>query len=390
MELCSREFNRVYFETSMPAAVGDYLPRDGCNSVACPADTMSNEGIFPCTPCTGGRYTPYVGSVGGHCVSVHEKGILDTLYDDTAGHHWNDGAARWGNPNVPVCLYEGVDCNDSGHVVNITLRGMGLKGTIPGKLGRLEHLRRLILSDNQLYGLVPSDLRYPPLEELDLTGNQLQGPLPPLLCTMSGVNGNGVNGEFSCDMIVCPEGTFHWGGHTPTYQSSCIPCPGNKDLLGQTTCHVGATDLVSTVGAMSNEVNWSIVFGSLFGFGFMIVIAIFYVKRRVEQQVDGSSRSHGGGGGGDGLYNANGSDAFSAMDQEELTLMTYHRHSGGHTGLAPPEAGDPIQILPPSSGGGDVVAPPTGGESAIRQRRSPGPDDDPETQDLWLDVPKIA
>lgn len=66
---------------------------------------------------------------------MQEKQILDTLYRETIGHEWTK-AERWGNPNVPHCMYEGIDCNEDGKVVNITLSEMNLQGVITPKLGR--------------------------------------------------------------------------------------------------------------------------------------------------------------------------------------------------------------------------------------------------------------
>ncbi len=106
--------------------------------------------------------------------------------------------------DLPIQEWEGVTvAGQPARVTEVVLRGLGLKGRMPGSFGRLEHLERLDLWHNEIRGQIPRefgdlaklrslDLSYnlivgaiPPelgrltnLELLDLSHNQLSGPLP--------------------------------------------------------------------------------------------------------------------------------------------------------------------------------------------------------------------
>lgn len=330
-----------------------------CESIACPINYHSEKGVFPCTHCPNDKFTPYLG-YNGDCLLVHEKLILDSLYAENYGGQWAN-AERWGNPNVPHCMYEGVDCNEDGNVVNITLSGMNLQGKIPGKLGRLAHLRRLKLDNNLLTGAVPSDLRFPPLEELDLSNNHLVGPLPPLLCEKEGINGNGDKGVMSCDAIVCAEGTWHVNGNA---HSGCLPCPRGH-FLGQTGCS-GMAAASGRANEYLSTHSWPILLVLLL-IALILTIVSVYVStfRQTQKSMDESSPMIMDS----DVYDANNEDSVVYdANQEELTVMSYPSQAA-----APPS----VPIAPPSS-------------TAVTRRGRTSPDDDPDTQDLWLDVPKIA
>ena len=66
-------------------------------------------------------------------------------------------------------------------VVSIDLSDVGLMGTIPDEIGKLEAMEDLSMFDNDIFGTIPSSLMaLPKLTYLDLGNNFLTGSIPPL------------------------------------------------------------------------------------------------------------------------------------------------------------------------------------------------------------------
>lgn len=359
MEMCGMDLNDDYFQT-----VTGSENRDGCESIACGVNFKSQEGIYPCEICPKGKYTPYLGW-NGLCVLVQERNVIDGLYRETRGAEWVN-AERWGNPNVPHCMYEGIDCNDDGYIVNITLSRMNLQGSIPATIGRLFHLRHLHLDGNALTGIVPSDLRFSPLETLIISDNQLLGPLPPLLCGKEGINGDDAKGTSSCDVIACPTGTWNWNGRVLRSGRHCLPCP-NQPFVGQIRC--GDSFTLSSMEKVAEYASKPLG-GILFVLCLFVLVAL-YIRVLTKRKVNDGPEKHreeqfydeGG------LYHAN---RFEPV-HEELDTLSYssrtHKSDPGQLPLEESTSNTPTSSV---------------------QRRATSPEDDPDTQDLWLDVPKIA
>jgi len=244
LDLCNEHLNEDYFTPPF-----DGPDRDGCTSIACPSDTTSDEGVYPCRPCANDRHTPYLGHAGD-CYEKKPRKILTKFWSATGGPNWNGGTAYgWNRDDVPVCQWEGITCDQSQQnvVTEIRLPDMGLTGSLVGDVGYLTDLKVLDLRDNRMTGFLPSDLRFTDLEYLDVSGNQFRGAIPPLLCTQLDINSNGANaidGLNLCERVVCPVGTFSVLGRG-NETLSCTPCKGNR-YLAMTTCphhhlHFGAT-----------------------------------------------------------------------------------------------------------------------------------------------------
>eukprot|EP00594_Rhizosolenia_setigera_P016419 CAMPEP_0178963884 /NCGR_PEP_ID=MMETSP0789-20121207/15307_1 /TAXON_ID=3005 /ORGANISM="Rhizosolenia setigera, Strain CCMP 1694" /LENGTH=562 /DNA_ID=CAMNT_0020648473 /DNA_START=36 /DNA_END=1724 /DNA_ORIENTATION=+ len=230
-QLCRPALNADFFEgIDMDNVVGS----DVCDSVACRPGYVSFEGVYPCSMCEEQFFNPYLGRVGD-CIDLNEEDILDDIYDAAHGEDWI-GGVNWNVPNVPKCSLTGVGCDNNNNIITLNLKGKGLRGNLPESIGFLRFLERLDVSDNQLTGYLPSDLRWAPLEFLDVTGNEFKGIVPHELCKKEGINGNGNNGSFSCDMIACSSGYYSATGRASTGKK-CVPCKEGGSFLGSKVCY---------------------------------------------------------------------------------------------------------------------------------------------------------
>ena len=83
---------------------------------------------------------------------------------------------------MPISEWEGVSTDDNGRVTELNLTGNQLSGEIPPELGNLTTLTWLYLGLNQLSGEIPPELgNLVNLEQLYLDGNQLSGCVPSSL-----------------------------------------------------------------------------------------------------------------------------------------------------------------------------------------------------------------
>uniref|UniRef100_A0A7N0T4E0 Protein kinase domain-containing protein n=1 Tax=Kalanchoe fedtschenkoi TaxID=63787 RepID=A0A7N0T4E0_KALFE len=86
--------------------------------------------------------------------------------------------ASWNPDDDTPCNWLGVLCVD-GNVHMLNLNGLSIHGTLVPELGKLAHLRVLVLSKNHFSGFIPRELGdLPMLELLDLSNNELSGWIP--------------------------------------------------------------------------------------------------------------------------------------------------------------------------------------------------------------------
>ncbi|XP_054779860.1 LRR receptor-like serine/threonine-protein kinase GSO1 [Prosopis cineraria] len=91
-------------------------------------------------------------------------------------------------PNSDPCSggFEGVACNEQGHVANISLQGKGLYGSLPAAIGDLKSLTGLYLHFNALSGTIPKEIaNLSDLTDLYLNVNNLYGDIPHEIGHMS-------------------------------------------------------------------------------------------------------------------------------------------------------------------------------------------------------------
>ena len=121
---------------------------------------------------------------GVTCGPLPDRGILEILYDATGGSNWTN-RARW-LTDAPLREWYGVDVDGEGRVSRLLVSGNNLTGLIPSELGGLANLDVLGLSNNNLTGPIPPELGgLSNLQTLSLEENDLSGPIPPELGGLS-------------------------------------------------------------------------------------------------------------------------------------------------------------------------------------------------------------
>ena len=112
-----------------------------------------------------------------------ERQALIDLYQLTRGFQWTHSDGWNGAPGTE-CAWYGVTCNAAGtHVVQISVAGNRLAGTLPASLQRLARLVNLDASLDSLTGEIPPLAGFAYLRRFDVGGygsNRLTGTIPLL------------------------------------------------------------------------------------------------------------------------------------------------------------------------------------------------------------------
>ena len=112
------------------------------------------------------------------------RDALVALYNATNGPGWKT-SENWLS-EAPLDQWHGVATDCDGSVTGLRLVENQLTGPIPPELASLSKLAGLDLSNNQLTGPIPPELAsLSKLAGLDLSNNQLTGPIPPELGSLS-------------------------------------------------------------------------------------------------------------------------------------------------------------------------------------------------------------
>ena len=113
---------------------------------------------------------------------------LVAFYHQTNGPNWTDGT-NWLS-NAPVGTWHGVETNEFGAVIELTLNNNNVSGMIPPEIGQLSHLQILRLNGNDLFGPIPAELgQLKKLWFLSISGNKLSGYIPPELGGLTSLSG---------------------------------------------------------------------------------------------------------------------------------------------------------------------------------------------------------
>lgn len=286
-ELCDGRLNSDYFTNETDGkTTGMTSTAINCANIACPSNTFSSDGLHPCTPCPSHQTNPYLGQITDSCVDTTDQGSLVRAF--------LHGVNREVDTSIPHCAYVGVACDTNDNVVSITFPQAGLMGTIAREVGFLRFLRVLDLSDNNLSGYVPAELKFAPLERLDVAGNRFLGIVPESLCYKAGLNGNGMNGEFTCDHIACPIGQFSplgTGSVADPKSPQCQPCLTAR-FIGSKSCHhdphlenghLKSPEKIA-VGGMSVELLVFVCIGGIFLLaGIIFTSLMYYDEMRIKE-----------------------------------------------------------------------------------------------------------
>ncbi len=117
-------------------------------------------------------------------VETSDRDVLVALYNATDGPNWTDNT-NWLS-GEPIREWFGVVTNEDGHIVRLDLEQNQLYGLLPSELGNLADLEELLLGLNQLSGRIPTELgNLANLQVLSLGVNQLSGRIPSELGNLS-------------------------------------------------------------------------------------------------------------------------------------------------------------------------------------------------------------
>ncbi|KAK7302951.1 hypothetical protein RJT34_13848 [Clitoria ternatea] len=112
------------------------------------------------------------------CWSINNEGMALLEFRTRITYDPYNALAHWNPNDFDPCKWVGVHCVD-GKVKMLKLNGLSLEGTLAPQLGKLSHLKYLVLCKNKFSGVIPKELGdLAKLELLDLRENDLSGNIP--------------------------------------------------------------------------------------------------------------------------------------------------------------------------------------------------------------------
>lgn len=79
-----------------------------------------------------------------------DREILVKIYESMNGPHWKGSLGRNWLSDRPIEVWEGVETNDDGRVIDMEIRGQSISGLIPAEIGGLSELKELIIYSKNL------------------------------------------------------------------------------------------------------------------------------------------------------------------------------------------------------------------------------------------------
>ncbi len=151
-----------------------------------------------------------------------DRDVLEILYNRVGGDAWTV-ATNWLS-DEPLSEWFGVETDDSGRVVGLSLASNNLRGRIHSSIGQLDRLATLDLDRNWISGSIPVELAdLTLLRRVALSVNGLVGELPPELGTLDSLrtlklSATTVSGRVPASFADLELDTLHTNGTTV-----CVP-----------------------------------------------------------------------------------------------------------------------------------------------------------------------
>ncbi|KAI4332546.1 hypothetical protein L6164_017446 [Bauhinia variegata] len=112
------------------------------------------------------------------CYSLNDEGLALLEFQGRINSDPYGALSNWNPSDSDPCNWWGVKCVD-GNVQMLDLKGLCLEGTLAPELGKLSHLKSIVLCKNKFYGTIPNELGdLTKLELLDLRENNFNGRIP--------------------------------------------------------------------------------------------------------------------------------------------------------------------------------------------------------------------